>query len=84
MKPYKSTCSFIFCLLFFIVATAYCCAHYFGPGYGSVWMTNLGCTSSDTNLFSCSQAPLGAQSCAHTKDAGAGCRGKLKSIKDIS
>lgn len=61
-------------VIIYIVGTSYCCAR-FGPGYGPVWMSNLACTGSTNSLFSCSQDGLGSNSCPHTKDASAGCRG---------
>ena len=63
-----------------IVASSYCCAK-FGPGYGPVWLSNLGCTGSDSNLFSCSQDTIGSNTCPHTKDAGASCRGGMLLLK---
>lgn len=64
-------------LFLLTVATSYCCAH-FGPGYGPVWLNNMGCTSSNgNNLLSCSHDPVGSNNCPHTKDASASCRGKI-------
>lgn len=58
----------------YIVASSYCCAT-FGQGYGSILFDNVGCTASDTNLFSCNKNTIGSHNCAHGEDAGALCFG---------
>ena len=68
-------CSYIVTFLIPLAASSYCCAT-FGQSYGPVWLSNMGCTSSNNQLTSCTHDNFGASTCSHSKDAGAGCRGK--------
>ena len=48
----------------------------FGPGTGSVWLSNLGCYSYNTNLDSCRNSnPHNINPCAHSRDAAVICQG---------
>lgn len=47
----------------------------FGPGNGTIWLTELGCTGNETSLLTCNNAKahLGNTSCDHVQDAGVEC-----------
>ncbi|XP_062606198.1 neurotrypsin-like, partial [Saccostrea cucullata] len=47
---------------------------FFGQGSGHIWMDEMGCTDSDTNLFRCSQNAIGSHNCGHNEDAGVMCQ----------
>ena len=48
---------------------------YFGAGTGSIYLTNVGCSSSARQLLECSSRPILANDCLHSADAGVGCEG---------
>ena len=45
----------------------------FGQGIGSIWLDNVDCTGSETNLISCQANPIGDHNCGHYEDAGVRC-----------
>ena len=53
---------------------AYSNAH-FGAGTGSIYLDDVTCTSSDSQLLECSSRPLLTHNCLHSADAGVGCEG---------
>ena len=53
--------------------SAYYTAGYYGIGTGPVWLSNLNCLGSETNLESCSHNPWGLQTCSHEEDSGVDC-----------
>ncbi|XP_062595244.1 neurotrypsin-like, partial [Saccostrea cucullata] len=46
---------------------------FFGAGHGSIWMDEVRCTGTETNLFHCSKSELGDHDCSHGEDAGVIC-----------
>ena len=46
----------------------------FGSGSGPIYLDDLLCTGSESNLESCPHAGIGVHNCSHTNDAGARCR----------
>ena len=46
----------------------------FGMGTGQIWLDDLYCGATQTNLFSCNKGrPTGSHNCDHSEDAGAIC-----------
>ena len=45
----------------------------FGQGTGDIYLDNLGCTGSETNLFDCQNNGFGNHNCRHSEDAGVFC-----------
>ena len=52
----------------------------FGAGTGSIYLDDVGCTSSDSQLLECSSRPILMHNCLHSADAGVGCKGKLQIV----
>ena len=48
---------------------------YFGQGSGSIWLDNVACSGSESNLLSCPHAGLGNTNCLHQEDIGVRCQG---------
>ena len=51
---------------------------FFGSGTGPIYMDDVACTLSDSQLLECSSRPILSTDCFHTADAGVGCEGKSK------
>merc|ERR1711931_427488 len=46
---------------------------YFGQGYGTIWVDDLACDASHTDINSCMTLPWGSHNCVHGEDAGVAC-----------
>uniref|UniRef100_A0A665VYZ2 SRCR domain-containing protein n=1 Tax=Echeneis naucrates TaxID=173247 RepID=A0A665VYZ2_ECHNA len=43
------------------------------PGSGKIWLDDLRCTGSESNIFSCPNGGIGQHNCQHSEDAGVQC-----------
>ena len=50
----------------------------FGPGSGTVWLDNVGCSGSESSLLDCNHGSLGVDTCEHSKDIGIICKSEMK------
>ena len=48
---------------------------FFGAGTGPIYLDDVACTSSASQLLECSSRPILTHNCHHTADAGVGCKG---------
>ena len=48
---------------------------FFGAGTGPVFLDEVQCSSSASQLLECSSSPIGSHDCLHSADAGVGCEG---------
>ena len=48
---------------------------YFGAGTGPIYLDDVACTSSASQLLECSSRPILSHNCHHSADAGVGCKG---------
>ena len=63
--------------LFYWPMFCYTCR--FGSGKGQIWLDDVDCTSSDTELLSCSHnSYLGDTSCSHAEDISVYCTNALE------
>uniref|UniRef100_K1Q6C7 MAM and LDL-receptor class A domain-containing protein 2 n=1 Tax=Magallana gigas TaxID=29159 RepID=K1Q6C7_MAGGI len=53
-------------------AIAYSSA-YFGAGTGQIWLDNLACTGTETDIADCPYINWGSHNCGHYEDAGVAC-----------
>ena len=49
---------------------------YFGTGSGPIFLDDVQCTSSASQLLECPSRPILSHNCLHSADAGVGCEGK--------
>ena len=50
---------------------------YFGAGTGPIYLDDVACTSSASQLLECSSRPISTHNCLHSADAGVGCEGNI-------
>ena len=62
-----------------VAGTAYSNA-YFGVGSGPIFLDDVQCTSSSSQLLECSSRPILSHDCLHSADAGVGCEGTVHSM----
>ncbi|XP_029968682.1 macrophage receptor MARCO [Salarias fasciatus] len=43
------------------------------PGSGDIWLDDLHCTGTETDIFDCPHSAVGTHNCAHTEDVGVQC-----------
>ena len=48
---------------------------FFGAGTGPIYLDDVACISSDSQLLECSSRPILVHNCDHHDDAGVGCEG---------
>ena len=65
------------CYCFLTAGRAYTSA-FFGSGTGPIYMDDVACTLSASQLLECSSRPILSTDCLHSADAGVGCEGKSK------
>jgi hypothetical protein len=57
-----------------LMHTTLCNCRYSELGSGTIWLTNLGCSSSDLMLSTCSHSGFGStSSCSHSEDVAVTC-----------
>ena len=47
----------------------------FTNGMDDIWLDDVQCTGTETNLFFCNHQPVGTHNCGHIEDAGVRCQG---------
>ena len=62
--------------------TAHGNAH-FGAGSGPIFLDDVQCSSSSSQLLGCSSRPIETHNCRHSADAGVSCEGTV-SVKLLS
>ena len=67
-------CSICMSLMSYAGGTAYSSAH-FGAGSGPIFLDDVQCTSSSSQLLECHSSPILSHNCLHSADAGVGCEG---------
>ena len=50
---------------------------FFGSGTGQIFLDDVQCSSSSSQLLECRSRPILDNNCAHSSDAGVGCEGKV-------
>ena len=73
---YKLDLFFICCFKYGTGGTPYHNA-FFGAGTGPIYLDDVACSLSDSQLLECSSRPILAHNCDHRADAGVGCEGKF-------
>eukprot|EP00058_Branchiostoma_floridae_P007110 XP_002592598.1 hypothetical protein BRAFLDRAFT_68921 [Branchiostoma floridae] len=52
----------------------------FGMGSGQIWLDNLACGGSETNIEHCSHNGWGSHNCVHSEDAGVVCSNAIRLV----
>ena len=66
-----------YCICFYVIdGIAYSNAH-FGSGSGPIFLDDVRCTSTSSQLLECYSRPILSHNCIHSADAGVGCEGML-------
>ena len=50
---------------------------HFGAGTGPIYLDDVACTSSASQLLECSSRPISSHNCLHSADGGVGCEGNI-------
>ena len=53
---------------------------FFGAGTGPIFLDDVQCSSSSSQLLECSSSPILTHNCQHFEDAGVGCEGKFSAM----
>ena len=53
---------------------------YFGAGRGPIFLDDVQCSSSATQIMECHSRPILSHNCFHSNDAGVGCEGLYKTF----
>ncbi|XP_058272779.1 deleted in malignant brain tumors 1 protein-like [Hemibagrus wyckioides] len=53
---------------------------HFGQGSGPIWLNNVQCSGSESNITQCSHSGFGSHGCSHGEDAGVTCSGNMRLI----
>ena len=77
LKLSEYLCKLICNCALFVGGIAYSNAR-FGAGTGPIFLDDVQCSSSSSQLLECSSSPILTQNCQHSDDAGVGCEGMLK------
>ncbi|KAK3520148.1 hypothetical protein QTP70_016255 [Hemibagrus guttatus] len=51
---------------------------YFGQGSGPIFLNNVQCSGSESNITQCSYSGFGSHNCNHSKDVGVTCSGNIR------
>ena len=54
--------------------------HRYSQGTGTIWLDDLGCTSSDLMLSTCSHSGFGNENCGHSEDVAVSCSSSSSTI----
>ena len=46
---------------------------YYGPGSGTIWLSNVGCSGTESGLTYCYNPGWGVEVCTHSEDVGVSC-----------
>ena len=66
---------YLLCLYDCAGGRAYSNAH-FGTGSGPIFLDDVQCASSSSQLLECPSRPILSHNCLHSADAGVGCEGR--------
>ena len=66
--------AYLLSLFVYIGGRAFSNAH-FGIGSGPIFLDDVQCTSSSSQLLECPSRPILSHNCLHSDDAGVGCEG---------
>ena len=68
-------------LLFFWIAGGIPYSNaFFGAGTGPIYLDDVACISSASQLLECSSRPILSHNCPHSSDAGVGCEGNIFTV----